>query len=90
MTSAEAFIKRVAEVASVVGWQANVGAMEIAGQIVSVLAANPEHLPRFMVEGANLIVDGTFSPENGCLTFLAGNGTINTPADLRERKGLQQ
>lgn len=39
--TAESFIKKVIEVANVTGMLAGVGAMELAGQIVSGLAANP-------------------------------------------------
>lgn len=88
--TAEAFIKRVVEVSNVTGMMAGVGAMELAGQIVSGLAANPEHLQRFMDEGSELLIDGTLSPENGCLTFWAMNGNLNTPANLRKQKGHQQ
>lgn len=87
--TAEEFIRKVVEVSSAVGWQANIGAMETAGQIVSILAANPELLPRFMDEG--WLSDGSLvDAANGCLTFLARNGSINTPANLRAQKGVQQ
>lgn len=84
------FIRRVAEVANAVGWQAGVGATETAGQIISVLAIHPEHLERFMTEGAELFIDGTFSPENGSMTYLAMNGQITSPSKLRANKGHQQ
>lgn len=82
-------IQKVADVASAVGWQAGVGAMELAGQIVSVLYAHPEHIDRFMTDGVALFHDGTLNVENGCLTFLAANGSINTPAELRKSKGAR-
>lgn len=83
-------IDQIAEVSEGVGHQANVGAMELAGQIVSVLHANPEHVERFMAEGAELFIDGTFLPENGSLSYLAMNGKVTTPAMLRQEKGKQQ
>lgn len=43
-----AIVRQIAQVAHAVGWQAGVPAMELAGLIVSCLAANPEHLDRFM------------------------------------------
>ena len=84
------FIRKAAEVAASVGHMSRTGGMEMAGRIVSVLAAHPEHLPRFMAEGAELLIDGTIAVENGCLSFMAINGTINTPSNLRKRKGLEQ
>lgn len=80
-------VQKIGEVAAAFGWQAGVGAMELAGQIVSVLYAHPEHIDRFMADGAALFHDGTLNVENGCLTFLAGNGSINSPAELRKAKG---
>lgn len=83
-------IRRIAEVASAVGWQANVGASEIAGQIVSCLYANPEHIDRFMREGTELFIDGTFDPANGSLNYMAINGAITSPSVLRRNKGAEQ
>lgn len=85
--SAHDFINRVAEVATAVGWQAGVGAMELAGQIISCLHANPEHLERFMKEGSGLFIDRTFTFENGSLTYMAISGQVLSPADLRATKG---
>jgi len=87
---AETIIRRIAEVANAVGRQAGVGASELAGQIVSCLYANPEHIQRFMDEGTELFIDGTFSPENGSLTYLARNGNVVSPSVLRKTKGVQQ
>jgi hypothetical protein len=88
--SAEDFIKHCARVAEAVGWQAGVGASETAGHIVSVLAAHPEHLERFMTEGSELFIDGTMRPENGSLNYLARNGEITSPRVLREALGIEQ
>lgn len=90
MTTAKQLLDRIAEVSSAVGWQANVGAMEIAGQIVSGLYANPEQIDRFMEEGTALIIDGTLGPDKGCLSYTAANGSIMTPADIRKRLGTEQ
>lgn len=90
MNAAREFLDRVAEVATAVGWQAGVGASETAGQIISCLYANPEHLERFMAEGSELFIDGTFNPENGSLSYLAINGEITSPAKLRQIRGTQQ
>jgi hypothetical protein len=90
MTTAKEFLDRVHEIATVVGWQAGVGGVETAGQIISCLYANPEAIDRFMTEGAELILDGTISAENGSLTYHASNGKVVSPSELRARKGLQQ
>lgn len=85
--SAQDFIRQVAEVSAAVAFQAGVGAMEIAGQIISVLYAHPEHIDRFMDEGSGLLIDGTLNPENGCLSYMAVDGVIRRPSDLRAHKG---
>jgi hypothetical protein len=85
-----AFIQKVKDAASMTGFLSGTGGMELAGMILSSLAANPENLARFMAEGSELLIDGTITFENGCLSFMAINGQINTPADLRRRKGQQQ
>lgn len=84
------FIEKVKDVAAMTGFLSGTGGMELAGMILSSLAANPENITRFMAEGSELLIDGTITYENGCLSFTAINGTINTPADLRRRKGQQQ
>ena len=87
---AASFIQRVAEVSAAVGFQSGTGAMEIAGNIVSNLAANPEHLQRFMEEGVELLLDGTFSYENGCLSFHTIGGFVGSASLLRKNKGKEQ
>ncbi|MDR6818445.1 hypothetical protein J2X76_003622 [Neorhizobium sp. 2083] len=88
--SAADLVAKIAQVSTAVGFQANEPAMEMAGQIVSILAANPEHIERFMSEGSELFLDGTFNHENGSLTYRAINGSILSPSVLREKKGQQQ
>ena len=83
-------INKIAQVSASVGFQAGEPAMEMAGQIVSILAANPEHIDRFMSEGSGLFIDGTFNHEHGSLTYRAVNGAILSPSALREKKGQQQ
>jgi len=83
-------IKHIAEVAHVVGWQANVGASEIAGQIVSRLARDPDLIPRFMAEGSALMIDGEFAQEKGCLTYMAANGNVYTPEFLAAHIQVQK
>lgn len=88
--TAAQFLARVAEVAIAVGWQSGTGATETAGQIISCLYASPEHLDRFMAEGTELFIDGTFAFENGALTYHAMNGEVRSPSVLRQRKGTEQ
>lgn len=88
--TAEDFIKHCAKVATAVGWQAGVGASETAGHIVSVLAAHPEHVDRFMREGSELFIDGTMRPENGSLTYLSIKGKVTNPSVLRQAVGIEQ
>lgn len=83
-------INRIAEVANAIGHQAGIGASEMAGQIISFLYANPEHIERFMAEGVELFIDGTFAFEKGALTYQTADGRILSPAVLREKKGVQQ
>lgn len=87
MTAAEV-IKWIAKVAHAIGWQAGVGASEIAGTIVSVLAANPQIIDRFLLEGAGTFIDGPISLDavNGCLTYFAQTGEILSPAELYRRR----
>jgi hypothetical protein len=90
MSGNKELIEKIAQVSVAVGFQAGEPAMEIAGQIVSVLAANPENIDRFMAEGTELFLDGTFNAENGSLTYRAINGSILSPTALRRQKGSQQ
>lgn len=90
MSELRELIDRIAEVSNAVAFQAGVGAMELAGQIVSVLYANPEHIRRFMEEGTELFIDGTFDMKNGSLSYMAQNGRITSPSALRTNSGQQQ
>lgn len=88
--TAEDFIKRCAEVANAVGYQAGVGASETAGHIISVLVAHPEHIDRFMRDGSELFIDGTMRPENGSMTYLSRKGEVTSPVVLRQALGMEQ
>lgn len=90
MTTALEFLNHVAAVSASVGRSAGVGGVETAGQIISCLAAGPENLDRFMVEGAELILDGTIAIANGSLSWHASDGRVVSPSEYRSRKGLQQ
>ncbi len=84
------FVKRVAEVSTNVGFHAGEPALEMAGQIISVLAAHPEHTERFLEEGGELFIDGTFALENCSLTYRSQGGDILHPSVLRAQKGSLQ
>lgn len=89
-SEALALIRRISQVSTVVGFQAGEPAMELAGQIVSVLAVHPEHIDRFMAEGEELFLDGTLNHENGSLTYRSMGGDILHPSVLRKSKGMEQ
>lgn len=84
------FIKCVAEVSTNIGFHAGEPAMEMAGQIISVLAAHPEHTERFLEERGELFLDGTLAHENGSLTYRSQGGDILHPSVLRAQKGNLQ
>lgn len=83
MASAQEIIAKIAEVSTAVGWQSGTGGCELAGMIVSCLAARPELIDRFMTEGAGLMIDRELDWSKGCLTFHNARGDITTPQDLR-------
>lgn len=76
------FIRKVAEAAEALGWQAGVGGMETAGGIVSFLARHPEHIAAFMENGSTFDLPFDWF-ENGCLTWQAQNGKIVHPDEVR-------
>lgn len=84
------FITKAAQLATDLGWQAGEPASELAGQIISVLAAHPEHTDRFLEEGGELFIDGTFDTANGSLTYRSQGGDILHPSVLRAKKGNLQ
>lgn len=84
------FIEKVATISTAVGFQSGEPALEYAGHIISVLAAHPEQIDRFMTEGSELFVDGTFGFEKGSLTYRTMDGRIVHPSVLRAAKGEQQ
>lgn len=88
MTPTEVIV-RIAEVAAAVGWQAGIGASELAGTIISVLAANPQLVERFLADGMGVFIDGPTNLDavNGCLTYLAQTGEILSPGELHRRRG---
>lgn len=73
----------IAKMASAIGWQAGVGAMETAGQIVSYIAANPEHAATLMDGG---IIDLPDFMGGGCLSWHGMNGQIVHPGQYRDER----
>lgn len=80
------FIAEAAKLATDVGWQAGKPASELVGQIISVLAAHPDHTDRFLEEGGEVFIDGTFDTAHGSLTYRSQGGDILRPSVLRAQK----
>lgn len=78
-----ALIKRIGEVSEAVAIQAGVGASETAGMIVSVLYKRPELIERFLKDGYGLFIDEGLSCDDGALSVMGMNGTVNSPETLR-------
>lgn len=77
-------IRRIAQVADAVSFQAGVGGMETAGMIVSVLAKHPELIDGFLTDGPGFLIDNDkFGAEHGCLNFHNQMGGISRPEDAR-------
>lgn len=70
----------IAHIAATVGWQAGEPGMEIAGGIVSWLAANPDQIDRFMTEGGEMFVNGEIDACRGALTWRDTNGAMQNRA----------
>lgn len=83
----EAVVKKLAQVANAVAWQAGVGGIELAGQFVSVLAKNPEKIAAFISGDMDIIADDILlHAENGCLTWHSKSGHVISPEQLRAAK----
>lgn len=79
----EDFIDKIVGVAQAVAFQSDCDATELVGQMISVLNGRRHDIERFMREGSELWLDGTFMLENGTLSYRAANGKIMTPDKLR-------
>lgn len=80
----EQVIQKIAEIATNVGWQAGVGGVEVAGTIVSALAAHPEKIPAFLSGALSVVDDDVFlRPAMGCLTWHDMNGKVVSPGEAR-------
>lgn len=82
-------IALIADCANVIGWQAGEPGMEIAGGIVSFLAAHPQHIDRFLKEPSAVMTDGTFDPHTGGLTWRAANGEMMNAETFTQRLRLK-
>lgn len=83
---AQEVIEHIARVAAAIGWQANVGAMETAGSIISYLAEHPEHTADFMA-GKTSVLDWPVGwHERGCLTWQGMNGWVVAPEYARHAR----
>ena len=88
MHTAEQIVAQLASVASAVAFQSGTASSEAAGQMVSILARDPSLIDRFMREGSEMWIDGTFtSPERGILSWYGQNGQIVTPEFMRQHLG---
>ena len=66
----------LANIAQTVGWQAGEAGCDIAGGIVSWLAANPDQIETFLTHGGEMLIDRTIKPEEGLLTWRAASGEL--------------
>ena len=82
------FIEKVTKCAESFGFQAGVGGMETAGQIISYLATHPDDIEPFMVGGIFELPDRWF--ESGCLTWHAANGKIVHPDYARRARTISK
>ena len=83
MDNGEKLIRKIAECCHAMAWQAGGAGVDLAGHTLSFLAANPEHIDRYMIEGNALWIDGTITFEGGCLTYIANDGQIRNPKEIR-------
>lgn len=85
MTHAEQVIKRIASVSRAIGFQANVGAMETAGSIISFLDRYPDRIDAFLA-GEESPLDWPIGwHTHGNLSWHGMDGKVHNPADVRRR-----
>ena len=76
----QSVIEYIAKVSRAIGIQANVGAMETAGSIVSFLAANPHYLDDFLAGGS--VLDWPINWHGaGVLSWQGMDGKIHWPGE---------
>lgn len=78
-------IRRIADAANSIAWQAGVGGMETAGGIVSFLAANPQHIDKFMADGSVIDLPADWH-RNGCLTWHGMDGKLHQPGEQETKQ----
>lgn len=81
--SAAEIILHIAELSKVIAFQSGTSSSELAGQMLSALAANPKLIDRFMVEGGEMFLQDELGPEKGVLSWYGRNGQIVTPEFMR-------
>lgn len=86
--SVTGFIQHVEVISRGVGFAAGVGEMEIAGKIISYLAANPDKLDAFIEGGTFAWPHDWF--ENGCLSWHAMDGRIVRPEEARAARAAKR
>lgn len=85
---AELAIERIAKIASSFAAQAGVGAVEVAGLIVSYLVEHPRDIEPCLRFGTfELPADWT---ERGCLTWLGANGKVVRPEHARRARIIKK
>lgn len=89
-TSGHALLKRIAECCEAMAFQSGGSGVDLAGHTLSHLASNPEHIPRYMLEGNELWIDGTITYFKGSLSFVCVDGVTRTASEVRRMKGDQQ
>ncbi|KIC36523.1 hypothetical protein [Leisingera sp. ANG-M7] len=79
----------IANNSATTGILAGVGGSELAGNIISTLSANPDLIGEYLANPAGTLIDRAelFRPEQGALSWLARNGQIVTPQEMRAHLG---
>jgi hypothetical protein len=75
-------ITRIADIAEQVGRQANIGASETAGQMLSYLAAHPDQIEPLLKDGVFRLPERFW--EHGRLTWTSVKGEIVSPGYVRQ------
>lgn len=87
---AEMVIRRIAEAAEAIAFQAGVGGMETAGSIVSYLAEHPEDVPALMA-GKLSVLDWPIGWHmHGRLTWHGQDGRVFSPEYARRQTLINQ
>lgn len=87
--AAREIIDTIVSASRSIAFGAGVDETSIAGMFVSCLAADPALIDRLPCEGSGLFMDGRILTENGVLTYLAADGKVRSPTELRRAKGTE-